>query len=431
MMTTPALKPEQATSPAETRGQPVNTLEHEPIPDAVRPARAHAALAVALLANAAGQSLLFVMLPGLGRELGFSDLQTGGLLSAAALILILAAPIWGFMSEKTGRRPVLLVGLAGVIFGPLLFAAIVQGRLSGELAVSGALILLFLSRGAQALLSGGLMPVAQAYMADTTAASGRAGGMGLLGAAYGVGAIVGAALAWRVGGGAPVLAFFIAAGLGLIGLSCLALLVPEPRQRVILAKGERLHLGALWPFLLITLLAITAYGLLQQVAALRMADEWGMDTQQATSTAGAVMMVTSLAMILCQGIVLRFLRWPPSRLLLVGAGLATVGLLAAVLVRSPTELFYAMALFGAAVGLMLPGNLASLSLRAGVDAQGKAAGVNAMGQGLGMSLGPILGAGLHQLSPLAPFTMACLLLALCTVLALLVTRMRLPSRVCH
>lgn len=401
---------------------------HAPERSARRPVRAHAALALALLANAAGQSLLFVMLPGLGRELGFSDIQTGGLLSAAALILILAAPFWGFMSERIGRRRVLLVGLSGVILGPLLFAALVQGRLSGGLAVSATLVLLFLSRGAQALISGGLMPVAQAYMADTTAAAGRAGGMGLLGAAYGLGAIVGAALAWRVGGDAPVLAFLIAAGLGGVGLVFLVLLVPEPRQRRAMAQVERLHLGTLWPFVLITLLAITAYGLLQQVAALRMADEWGMDMQQATSAAGALMMVTSVAMILCQGIVLRFLRWPPARLLLVGAVLATVGLLAAVLVHSPTELFYAMALFGAAVGLMLPGNLASLSLRAGVDAQGKAAGINAMGQGLGMSLGPILGAGLHQISPLVPFAMACFLLALCTVLALCAIRIRPPAR---
>ncbi|MGE4373566.1 MAG: MFS transporter [Xanthobacter sp.] len=400
-----------------------------PAPQTGRVTRAQLALALALLANAAGQSLLFVMLPGLGRQLGFSDLQTGALLSASALLLILAAPFWGFVSEKTGRRPVLLIALTGITLAPLLFAAIVQGRMAGTLGILAALTLFFLARSAQALVSGGLMPVAQAYMADTTGVAGRAGGMGLLGASYGLGAIVGAAMAWRVGGSQPVLAFMLAAVLAMIGFIALAALVPEPKRRgeaVQLTHAPHppahLPLAMLWPFLLITLFAITAYGLLQQVTALRLQDAWGQSAPQATATAGAVMMVTSVVMILSQGIVLRLLRWPATRLLLVGALLATAALLVATLARNPQQLFGAMAVFGGAVGLMLPGNLAALSLRTGVDTQGKAAGLNAMGQGLGMSLGPISGAGLHQFSPALPFAMAGLLLALCTVLALLATR---------
>nr|MBL8457156.1 MFS transporter [Zoogloeaceae bacterium] len=69
--------------------------------------RAQAGLFLALLCNAAGQSFLNVVLPPLGRRLGFSDLQTGLILSVSALLLMLTAAAWGYASERIGRRPVI------------------------------------------------------------------------------------------------------------------------------------------------------------------------------------------------------------------------------------------------------------------------------------------------------------------------------------
>ncbi len=77
------------------------------------------------------------------------------------------------------------------------------------------------------------------------------------------------------------------------------------------------------------------------------------------------------------------------------------------------------------LGLMLPGNLASLSLRAGPHAQGKAAGFNVVGQGLGFAIGPLTGAALRQLSPRMPFLAAAVLLACAFSLAIGASRMRI------
>lgn len=387
---------------------------------------ANAALAAGLLANAAGQSLLFVLLPPLGRRLGFSDIQTGALLSLSALLLIVSAPAWGYASERIGRRPVLLLGLAAATGAPLLFAGIASARLDGAIGVVLALAAFGLVRGVQALAGGGLLPVAQAYMADTTPPGERAGGMGLLGAAYGIGAILGAAVAWGLGGTTPALAFGVVAGLGMAGLAAVALATPEPVRggdgdATGGAADGAVSLAAVWPFLLVTLLAITAYGLLQQVMALRLQDAWGFSTQEATSAAGGIMMATSFIMILVQGIGLRLLRWAPAQLLRSGALLAMLALALATLARGRWELLAAMGLFGAGIGLMLPGNLASLSLRAGPRAQGRVAGLNAVGQGIGLSLGPILGASLHQMSPTVPFLAALLLLALVSATAIVAT----------
>lgn len=135
-------------------------------------------------------------------------------------------------------------------------------------------------------------------------------------------------------------------------------------------------------------------------------------------------MATALAMIVVQGAVLRVLALRPETLLGAGALLAAMALLFAAFARDYAELFGALVLLGVALGLMLPGNLASLSLRTGPSAQGKAAGLNVVGQGLGLAIGPLTGAALHQISPQLPFLAAAILLMIAFALAIGAPRMR-------
>jgi MFS family permease len=388
--------------------------------------QAQIALFLALVANAAGQSFLFVVLPPLGRQLGFSDIQTGSILSVSALLLIVSAPAWGYLSERIGRRPVLLIALAGAALAPTAFSTIIGVRMEGAVAATTALVLFFAVRCGQAVISGGLMPVAQAYMADVTAPERRASGMGLLGAAYGLGVIVGAAVAWRIGGSNAMLAFALLAVLAGLGFASVLLLVSEPsrRERQETSAAISLPIVEIWPFLAITLLAVSTSSILQQVTALRLQDALDMPPDESIAKAGAALMATALAMIAVQGGVLRFLTWKPERLLRTGALLAALAMLLGSFARGYAEIFGALVLFGAALGLMLPGNLASLSLRAGRDAQGKAAGVNAIGQGLGMAIGPVAGASLHQVAPQAPFAVATILLVFAFCLAVVASRSR-------
>lgn len=388
--------------------------------------QAQIALLFGLAANATGQSFLFVILPPLGRQLGFSDIQSGLILSVSALLLLVSAPAWGYLSERIGRRPVLLIALTGAAFAPAAFSAIAGARMEGTLAATTALVLFFAVRCGQAIVSGGLMPVAQAYVADVTTPEQCVSGMGLLGAAYGLGVIAGAALAWRMGGGHAALAFALVgvlAGLGFVGV---LVFVSEPRhfERQQTAAPVRLPIAEIWPFLAITLLAVSTSSILQQVTALRLQDALGVPSEESIAKAGAALMATALVMIVVQGVVLRFLTWKPQRLLRAGALLAALAMLLGSFAHGYAEIFGALVLFGAALGLMLPGNLASLSLRAGGDAQGKAAGVNAIGHGLGMAIGHLAGASLHQIAPEAPFVVATVLLVLAFGLAVVASRSR-------
>ncbi|MDZ5454607.1 MFS transporter [Labrys sp. ZIDIC5] len=379
---------------------------------------------LALMANGAGQSFLLVVLPPLGRRLGFADIETGAILSASALLLMIAAPVWGYLAERIGRRPVLMIALAGAMLAPLAFGFIVGRRLEG--IISGALGLLLVARAGQALLSAGILPASQAYVADITAPKARAGGMGSLGAAYGLGAIIGSALAWRIGGSDVVLAFLLLSGLAGLAFASVALLAPETRRGNLEASSSivGLNLSCIWPFFGITLVSISAYSIVQQVVALRLQDAMGFASDDSIARAGLALMATASAMIVVQGGVLRTLSWRPETMLGAGSLLATIALLLAALARDYTELFGALLLLGVALGLMLPGNLASLSLRSGPSAQAKVAGFNVVGQGLGLAIGPLSGAALHQCSPQMPFLAAAVLLTIASALSIGALRIR-------
>ncbi|MDW7556699.1 MULTISPECIES: MFS transporter [Azospirillum] len=386
-----------------------------------------AALLGGLLANGAGHSFLLIVLPPLGRGLGFGDVRTGLLLSLSALLLVVAGPAWGHVCDRWGRRRVLVAGLGAAALFPAAMAAILAGHADGALSGEAAFALLLAARLVQSALSAGIMPAAQAVLADLTSADRRAGGMGMMGAAFGMGAILGGAFAWRMGGSDPVTALLIIAALIAAGTLAVWLRVEEPERGAARADGLAAAPTGAWPrladirpYLAITLCGLTAYSLLQQVTALRLQDSFGLPPVDSVQRGGAILALTMAVMVATQGLAVRWLDWSPIRLLRTGAAIAALAMATAALAPSLALLMAAMAGLGGGLGLLLPGNLAMLSLRTATDAQARTAGLNGIGQGLGMAAGPLLGAALHQLSPAAPYWAAAAIL--CAVCALTFAR---------
>lgn len=388
-----------------------------------RTTKAQIALCLGLTVNTTGQSFLLVVLPPLGRRLGFSDIETGAILSISALLLMVSAPAWGYLSERIGRRPVLLTALAGAAIAATLFGAIVHLRLAGALGAVLTLGLFMSVRAGQSLASSGIMPASQAYMADITTPTQRAGAMGVLGAAIGLGTILGAALAWQVAPTNPDWAFAIVSVLALVAFACVHLWATEPaRAPRTTPIDAHLPLARIWPLLLITLVSISAYSILQQVTALRLQDALGFTMEESISLGGAALMATATAMIAVQACAIRLLRWEPMRLLAVGAVIAVSSMMICSLVDSYIEIFGSLVMLGIGLGLMLPGNLASLSLWTGPAAQGKAAGFNVVAQGAAQAIGPLAGAMLHRVSPQVPFLAATILLTIACAVAIFTWR---------
>lgn len=131
-----------------------------------------------VLVDMIGFSLVLPLLPYYGKQFGAGDLMLGILTGSYAVAQLFGAPILGRMSDRWGRRPVLILSIAGSAVGFVL------------LGVANTLALLFLSRIIDGA-TGGNVSVAQAYIADVTTPEERGKSLGMIGAAFGIGFIVG------------------------------------------------------------------------------------------------------------------------------------------------------------------------------------------------------------------------------------------------
>ena len=126
-----------------------------------------------------GFSILFPVEPYYIQMFGATSATMGWLTASFSLAQFLLSPFWGRLSDRVGRKPVMMIGLAGYGVSMALFAL---GR---------SIPHLFLARTFAGVLSSATLPTAMAVISDTTSEDERAKGMGLLGAAFGLGAIFG------------------------------------------------------------------------------------------------------------------------------------------------------------------------------------------------------------------------------------------------
>ena len=167
--------PKQAWFPLQCSiGILTTCTERTPLTDAIStpPLRnyrfARAILLVALVGVGFGFSVLFAILGPLGREVGLSELQISSIIAASSLTVFLASPRWGRLSDRWGRKPLMIFGLLGYACGNFLFASVFHAALIGALLPLSAYLLLMLTRVLHASLMSAIMPASSAYMADIT-----------------------------------------------------------------------------------------------------------------------------------------------------------------------------------------------------------------------------------------------------------------------
>jgi DHA1 family tetracycline resistance protein-like MFS transporter len=161
-----------------------------------------------------GFSLIIPLLPYYAQTFDASDTTIGLLLASYAAAQLIGAPLLGRASDRFGRRPILLISIFGTFFGFLLFG------------LAESLTVLFASRILQGL-TGGNLSVAQAYIADVTDAKSRNRGLGMIGAAFGLGFIIGPAVGGLLSNISYHVPAFVAAGLSFINLLLVAFWLPE------------------------------------------------------------------------------------------------------------------------------------------------------------------------------------------------------------
>jgi DHA1 family tetracycline resistance protein-like MFS transporter len=163
-----------------------------------------------------GFGIIIPLLPFYAEHFGASALMVGLLSTSFSLAQFVFAPFWGRLSDRIGRRPVILIGLLGSALSYAFFA------------LATSLPLLFLAR-TLAGIAGANIPTAQAFIADTTTPETRAKGMGLIGAAFGLGFIFGPAIGGFLSHWGYAAPAWFAATISLANFVAALLLLPESR----------------------------------------------------------------------------------------------------------------------------------------------------------------------------------------------------------
>jgi len=362
-------------------------------------------LLFSLIAVGMGQTVLFAILAPLGREIGLSVLQIGAIISASSITVFMCTPIWGRASDRWGRKRVILIGLFGYTLGTVVFAAVFKSALMGLMPPTIAFFALVISRMGHASVMSATMPASSAYMADITDVATRTKGMGAIGAANNLGAILGPAL----GGGLAVFSLltplWFAAGITLITAIVVLIFLPDVPKQVFTGTPKKMRRTdpRILPFMIVGVLMFMGFAIVQQTMAFRFQDVLSLTAVETARTFGLGMMLSAAASLFSQAVLVQRMDIRPFNLLRMAMPLLILAFLIMAVADSRAYLLGAMTLLGLGMGLAGPGFMAGASLAVGPEEQGAVAGVASSCGPLGFTIGPIVGTALYSIEPVYPY----------------------------
>lgn len=363
-----------------------------------------------------GFGIVLPLLPLYADRFGASGLTVGLLVTVYSVAQFFMAPLWGRLSDRYGRRPILLLGLVGSAVAYLVFAW------------AGSVAALFASRILGGI-GGSTIPVAEAYIADVTPPERRAGNMGLIGAAFGLGFTVGPALGGITSAISTAAPGYLAALLCLGNAVLAAAFLPETRPRARPAAGRRpgwaftteglstaLRVPALRRVLLLYFLFTVAFAVIQPTLSLFGALRFDLDAREV----GYLFAFLGLVSAIVQGGLVRRLvpRFGETRLIRICGVPFAAGLL--VLAWAPTLGWTVAGLTLLAVGYggTLPSVLGLVSRVSPPSLQGGVLGVGQSIGSLGRIVGPAAAGAALDVSLALPYALGAGVAALGTLGAL-------------
>ena len=355
-----------------------------------------------------GFSVLFPILTPVGRQLGLNELQITSIIAVSSLTVFLVTPKWGRLSDRLGRKLILLIGLFGFSLGTFLFNIILELGLSEKLSGVNLFLALLLARICHASIMSAAMPAATAYMADITDVGSRTKGMGAAGAANNLGSIVGPALSglatislllplWLVG----LLAF-------LNGLLALRFLPPSPKRQEKYKKSFKLKYSdsRILPFMIAGVALFTGFAIVQQTMGFRFQDLLELTTAETSAVFGSALVLSAITALISQVFVVQRIKIEPISLLQIAMPILIIAFLLMAFSETRFPLTMAFGIMGFGMGLAAPGLMAGASLAVPAENQGAVAGLAASCGPLGFTIGPVIGGAIYQLSPMATYLFA-------------------------
>ncbi len=347
--------------------------------------RSMAILFITLVVIMLGFGMIIPLIPFYIDSFGASGSELGLLMATFAAMQFLFAPLWGQLSDRHGRKGVLMIGILGYAVSQLLFG------------LSTELWMLFASRALAGILSAATLPTAMAYIGDSTSDEDRGGGMGMLGAAMGVGMVLGPGLGGWLATQSLSLPFFIAAGLSALMLPFVWLALPESLPKEARTQGGKglqgPQFGEMWKALfgpigfLLILAFLVSYGLANFEAVFGLYALQRYDYGPAR--VGTILTVIGLASALVQGGLTGPLtkRWGEVAIIRASLLGSAIGFVLMLQAETYVAVLLTVSFFIISNALLRPAVSALISQRAS-GGQGVAMGLNNSFMSLGRMVGP-------------------------------------------
>ena len=380
-------------------------------------------LIVGLMATGIGQSLVFAILPPLGREVFLSEVQITSIIGVSALVFGIASPRWGRFSDRVGRKPIIITGLVGYTLGTLLFTSVFYAGLSGLL--SGAVLYgaLLLSRCSQSVIMSGTSPASAAYAADHSSPEQRTKTMAHLGTANSMGTILGPAVSGALATLGLLAPLYFAGALAAFAAILVWKKLPVTPKPELVSRAVRARLRYTDPRVIRYLGAaiglFVGYSGIQQTLGFQLQDKMNLSGIETAQMTGAALMVAAVFTFTIQMTVMQRLSLKASQFIALGLTSMLIGALFVASFETFAVLAVGMGFLGTGLGMCVPAISAGASLAVTAQEQGAIAGMVSSCPAIGFSVGPICAGALYQIhGPLAALFSAAVFLIVLTTLVL-------------
>jgi MFS family permease len=381
-----------------------------------------------MLVAAAGNTAMQSLLPAIGRDLHVADLWVAVAFSLSALLWVAMAPVWAHRADRRGRRALMRLGLVGFIVSMLICGGALAAGLAGLAGGMTVFVVFMFGRSVYGAFGSAAPSAVQAYIAARTEGTERTSALAALASSFGLGTIIGPAIAPLfifppLGLAAPLIAF---AAIGALVLAALALRLPDdtPRRD---ARGpivaypaigggdasvpaeerapRRLHWRdpRVLPWLVTGVVGGHGQAAALGVIGFLVIDRLELPLDHAQQWIAIVLMAGAGASLLAQWWLIPQLALSPRQLVVWGALVAALGTLATGLAGGVYALTMGFALASLGFGLFRPGFTSGASLAVSLNEQNAVAGMVTSANGVAYVAAPAIGVGLYQLALPLPF----------------------------